>query len=141
MNLFVYGTLLSSVPSSMAKFLRRRAKLIGQATINGTLFDLGMYPGLTTGGSGEVVGEVYALDASRDKETLEMIDSYEGVMGEAEDEYRHEEVTCRLADGKRIAATTYVLKKPPGKAAKISGGDYEKLYKSSPAHQKFVAGG
>ena len=141
MYLFVYGTLLSAIPSSMAKFLRRRATLVGPATTTGTLYDLGMYPGFQVIGTDRVCGELYQLEESRRRETLEMLDSYEGVTGEPEDEYRHENIPCRLAGGREQSALTYVLKRVPKSARAIPGGDYAAFFSDAPRHQRFVAGG
>ncbi|MGB3801726.1 MAG: gamma-glutamylcyclotransferase family protein, partial [Lewinella sp.] len=58
--LFVYGTLRSDIPSSMSKFLRRRATLVGKATVAGRLVDLGGYPGFLAG-EGKAKGELYRL--------------------------------------------------------------------------------
>ena len=141
MHLFVYGTLLSNIPSSMAKFLRRRATLVGPATVTGTLYDLGMYPGFQATGNGEVHGELHQLDAERQEETLTMLDAYEGVTGEAEDEYVRTEVDCRLANGDVITAQTYVSRTIPTTAAPIATGNYQLFYTDNTEHQRFVNGG
>ena len=62
-NLFVYGSLMSSSHHPMGDRLRREARLLGDATIEGSLYRISWYPGLVAGGqSGERVhGEVYAL--------------------------------------------------------------------------------
>ena len=141
MHLFVYGTLLSTIPSSMAKFLRRRATLVGAATVQGQLYNLGMYPGFTTKGSATVTGEVYALDVKRAEETLAMLDAYEGVTGEREDEYHRGTVTCTLQNDRKIEAQTYISSSVPGGAATIAGGDYAEFYQRNAEHQRFVNGG
>ena len=141
MNLFVYGTLLSSVPSSMSKFLRRRATLIGTATVIGALHDLGMYPGFTVGGPTNVRGELYELNEGKADQTLEMLDAYEGVTGEKEDEYARQIIECKLPDGRTVSAQTYLSIKIPPNVKSIPNGDYAKFYKSNSAHQRFVNGG
>ncbi|NJC26388.1 gamma-glutamylcyclotransferase family protein [Neolewinella antarctica] len=140
MNLFVYGTLLSDVPSSMAKFLRRRATLLGPATVTGKLYDLGMYPGFKTSGSGEVYGELYELAAGSEKETITMLDAYEGVTGESEDEYRRVKIDCQLNGRKSVDAQTYVSKNIPSSAKRIATGKYAKFYATNKEHQRFVNG-
>ena len=140
MHLFVYGTLLSAVPSSMAKFLRRRATLVGPATVQGRLFDLGMYPGFQMG-EGEVAGELYALEPGKQSETLSMLDAYEGVTGEDEDEYVRTEIICRMNDGSSLTAQTYVSKSIPATASLLANGDYASFFVGNAAHQKFVNGG
>ncbi len=58
--LFVYGTLRPFIDIPMARWLRRAARYVGQATARGRLYDLGPYPGLRAArGCGErVVGDV-----------------------------------------------------------------------------------
>ena len=141
MHLFVYGTLLSSIPSSMAKFLRRRATLVGPATVSGALYDLGMYPGFQTDGNGEVHGELHELDITKADETMAMLDAYEGVTGEAEDEYVRTDISCRLENGRVVTAQTYVSRSIPASAKSIVSGDYQQFYAGNPEHQRFVNGG
>ncbi len=51
-----------------------RAKFIDEASVHGSLYDLGPYPGLLLSNSDSVVvGEVYEVDA----ETLNELDSFE----------------------------------------------------------------
>lgn len=141
MHLFVYGTLLSGIPSSMSKFLTRNASLIGKATVTGTLFDLGMYPGFVTSGNKLIHGEIYELNAADATTTMEMLDAYEGVTGEQEDEYKREKISCQTTDGKAMKAYTYISKTKPGSAPEISSGDYQKFYRGNKEHQRFVNGG
>ena len=50
------------------------SKFLGEATVKGTLFDLGDYPGLLLDTSGQTVfGEVYEVDT----ETLKELDEFE----------------------------------------------------------------
>ena len=141
MHLFVYGTLLSSIPSSMSKFLSRRATLVGAARAPGRLFDLGMYPGYVADGAGEVLGELYHLHPEGEETTWEMLDAYESVTGEAEDEYRREEIRVRTTEGEEYAADTYVFTGEHQQKAVIPNGDYRAFYAGSAEHQRFVNGG
>ena len=61
---FVYGTLKSDGPPS-ARALLRPAKLVGRASVRGTLYHLGPYPGLVREGPDDerVFGELYELPA------------------------------------------------------------------------------
>ena len=136
--LFVYGTLLSDIPSSMSKFLRRRADLIGKATTAGTLYDLGGYPGFVAGGSGDVHGELYRLHADRAEESRQLLDAYEGVSGAAGEEYAKQPVEVTVKDGGRFTATTYVYTLPTDELPVIPRGNYPLFYRSNPEHQKFT---
>ncbi|MEM1357258.1 MAG: gamma-glutamylcyclotransferase family protein [Bacteroidota bacterium] len=140
-HLFVYGTLLSDIPSSMSKFLRRRGKLIGKASVAGTLYDMGMYPGFVAGGSGTVKGELYRLEGDNAKESLSMIDAYESVTGAGNDEYRRITIKGRVSDGGPFEAFTYEIRKKPRGMPEIPRGNYSAFFKGNKEHQRFVNGG
>jgi len=140
MHLFVYGTLLSNIPSSMSKFLRRRAVLIGKASASGKLIDLGMYPGFVAGGDGEVVGELYRINPENKEQTMEMLDAYESVTGEPTDEYRRITVTARVSGGGTFEAETYEFIGDAAGKTVIPRGDYPSYFKDRPAHERFVNG-
>ena len=70
--LFVYGTLKQR--GGMER-LMAGCTPIQSATVEGSLYDLGDYPALVLDGGGTVTGEVWRCPA----ETLERLDSYEGV--------------------------------------------------------------
>lgn len=62
-HVFVYGTLRRSGRNDIARF-RPRPVCVGEASIAGTLYDLGAYPGVVLGGAGRVKGEVYVVESS-----------------------------------------------------------------------------
>ncbi|MEM6769531.1 MAG: gamma-glutamylcyclotransferase family protein [Bacteroidota bacterium] len=140
MYIFVYGTLLTSIPSSMSKFLRRRGQLIGKATVSGTLYDLGMYPGYVAGEEGRVKGELYRLNPETVEMTVDMLDAYESVTGAPEDEYRKIEVMAKVNDGGSFKAFTYEFTKSVAGKAVIPLGDYAAFYPGNEAHGRFVNG-
>jgi len=126
--LFVYGTLRKPLGHEMHGVLERAARLVGEATVRGTLYDLGDYPGLVIaeGGDGRVSGELYALDPSGAQAALEALDAYEGC-GAADPkphEYRREVLNVRLADGSEIAAWTYLLDRSHAGLKPVPEGDY-----------------
>ncbi len=74
--LFVYGSLRSEFDNPHARGLRANADLLGRATVRGSIFLVGEYPGFRGEFEGVVHGEVYRL---RDPEsTLAALDAYEG---------------------------------------------------------------
>ena len=74
--LFVYGSLRSVFDNPHARRLRMEAELLGEATIAGSIFLVGAYPGYRREPGGEVRGELYRLkDAAA---TLAAMDAYEG---------------------------------------------------------------
>ena len=135
--LFVYGTLRSDIPSSMSKFLRRRARLIGKATVSGRLVDLGGYPGFVSG-EGNAKGELYRIDDDRAEETWQMLDAYEGVTGLEEEDYRRIVVDVRVGGGGKFRAYTYEYQQSVDKKQEIPNGDYPPYYRNNPAHLKFT---
>jgi len=71
---FVYGTLKKGYPNH--RYLEN-SDFMGNATINGTLLDIGSFPALLPkkeGDNSQVIGEVYGID----NETLANLDSLEG---------------------------------------------------------------
>jgi gamma-glutamylcyclotransferase (GGCT)/AIG2-like uncharacterized protein YtfP len=70
---FVYGTLRSSSAGALSiRF--PNSQFVSDARVNGTLYDLGAYPGLLLNESNSlVIGEVYEVD----EETLHELDEFE----------------------------------------------------------------
>ncbi|UVH55186.1 gamma-glutamylcyclotransferase [Variovorax paradoxus] len=60
-HVFVYGTLRRGGRNDIARY-RPTPVLVGEASIAGTLYDLGAYPGVVLGGVGRVKGEVYVVE-------------------------------------------------------------------------------
>jgi gamma-glutamylcyclotransferase (GGCT)/AIG2-like uncharacterized protein YtfP len=63
---FVYGTLRRGDDNDITR-LSPPPEFVGTATIVGTMFHLEGYPGVTLGGEGQVVGEVYAVSSALEK--------------------------------------------------------------------------
>ncbi|WP_432731112.1 gamma-glutamylcyclotransferase family protein [Variovorax sp. W6] len=62
-HVFVYGTLRCGGRNDIARY-RPAPQLVGEASVAGTLYDLGAYPGIVLGGEGRVRGEVYAIEST-----------------------------------------------------------------------------
>jgi gamma-glutamylcyclotransferase (GGCT)/AIG2-like uncharacterized protein YtfP len=125
----------------MSKFLRRRASLVGKATTPGALYDLGMYPGFVAGGDELVKGELYHVNPENEEQTIEMLDAYESVTGEPEDEYVRVQVTVQVGGGGTFQAHTYVFRGDITGKTLIPWGDYPAYYAGNAAHEGFVNGG
>ena len=123
-HLFVYGTLLSAAGHPMGDRLRREARLLGEASIEGQLFSLGKYPGLieAAGTGTRVHGEVYALNAPA--ASFQWLDAYEGIVlgNHEQNDYRRIEKSARLASGENVAAWVYIYCKPVAASSLIPGG-------------------
>lgn len=123
-NLFVYGTLLSTAGHPMGARLRRQARLIGEASIQGRLYDLGRYPGLLASADApwKVHGELYALDSPAT--ALKWLDAYEGIVPGRHDRNDYERVqfpVC-LASGETISAWVYLYRKDVRRLQAIEDG-------------------
>lgn len=116
--LFAYGTLMSGLDCAMGRRERARlaeeTRLLGPATVQGRLYDLGSYPGVVMSDDpGEVVaGQVLRIaDAAA---TFAWLDAYEGIgpkphdgeQAEA-DEYDRILVPARLAGGTLVSVWIY----------------------------------
>ncbi|MGJ7608729.1 gamma-glutamylcyclotransferase family protein [Variovorax sp. LT1R20] len=60
-HVFVYGTLRRHGRNDIARY-RPAPVFVGEASIAGTLYDLGAYPGIVLGGAGRVKGEIYRVE-------------------------------------------------------------------------------
>lgn len=74
--LFVYGSLRSEFDNPHALFLRANAESVGRATVRGSLFLVGKYPGYLREPDGIVLGEFWRL--RNPETTLAALDDYEG---------------------------------------------------------------
>jgi gamma-glutamylcyclotransferase (GGCT)/AIG2-like uncharacterized protein YtfP len=109
--LFVYGTLRSEFNNEYARLLRSQAKLVGPATVPGSIYRVGHYPAYKPEPAGEVHGELYRLT---DPEiTLKVLDEYEG-----------EDFERVVVQGAQVQSWIYQYKKEPPKYCRISSGDF-----------------
>ncbi|MBO0764238.1 MAG: gamma-glutamylcyclotransferase [Hyphomicrobiaceae bacterium] len=124
--LFVYGTLMSRARHTMGVRLRREARLLGAATINGRLYSLHRYPGLVEGLDGRyaVRGEVYDLNAPA--ASLKWLDAYEGILsGRSEDSpYERVQRPVQLASGEVLTAWVYLYRKSVRTRPQVLGGTW-----------------
>jgi gamma-glutamylcyclotransferase (GGCT)/AIG2-like uncharacterized protein YtfP len=86
-HVFVYGTLRRGGRNDIARF-RPAPRYVADARIQGTLYDLGSYPGAVLGGSGVLAGEVYAIAPSLEAQ----LDRLEEVRPDDSGEYIKREV-------------------------------------------------
>jgi gamma-glutamylcyclotransferase (GGCT)/AIG2-like uncharacterized protein YtfP len=124
----------------MSKFLRRRSTLVGKATTPGVLYDLGLYPGFVAGGDELVKGELYHLKPENIAQTLEMLDAYESVTGEPEDEYLRSQVAVQIGGGGTFTAETYIFRGETAGKKMVPRGDYPAYYAGNADHERFVNG-
>jgi gamma-glutamylcyclotransferase (GGCT)/AIG2-like uncharacterized protein YtfP len=124
--LFVYGSLRSPshLPPQIAPVVSRFHRL-GEAQVNGRLYDFGQYCGAVLDNSGNSVihGELIELP---DGNLLQILDRYEEIDQSDVDNslFARQRTTVRLADGSIHNAWIYVYNKPTSDAPLIECGDY-----------------
>lgn len=123
-HLFVYGSLKSSAGHPMGERLRREARLVGPATIQGRLYRVSWYPAAVASDvAGEQVhGEVYALDDPA--QALAWLDAYEGIRPDdpSAGEYVRVERAAQLASGAAIVAWVYLYRAATQGLAVVADG-------------------
>jgi gamma-glutamylcyclotransferase (GGCT)/AIG2-like uncharacterized protein YtfP len=123
-RLFVYGTLMAAAGHRMGARLARESRLLGPATIQGRLYDLGRYPGLVPSeDAGDAVhGEVVVL--ADPAASLRWLDAYEGIAPgrEEQSEYERVERPVRLATGAAVIAWAYVYRSAVSAGRRVPGG-------------------
>ena len=133
--IFVYGSLMSNVPSQAGKWLAQNATRLATDELRGRLYDLGRYPGLLLVTSAQdqnlVRGEVYRM--TRPKEALAYLDEYEGVDLPVP-EYQRK--LCHTQQGYHC----WVYELMPGgqEFPLIGSGDYSTYYPTNSRHLAFI---
>ena len=144
-RLFVYGTLRSRFNNRAARLLRSHGTLIGPATVSGSIYRIGSYPGWKPEPAGEVRGELYEL--RNPQETLDALDEYEGEdfariaieatssLGQKSlDPEKTGETACpttkdrqflpRATSGSSDSVWIYLYKNDPPEDTRIASGDF-----------------
>jgi len=118
-TLFVYGTLKRTPPGKRHRLLRD-ARFVNVASMSGSLYDLGRYPGVVRDPKdrGRVFGEVYEIPDDAAHRALQALDKYEGP------EFVRRRAYVTMRDGKRRSAWAYVLRKRPRSARPVDSGRY-----------------
>ena len=111
--LFVYGSLRSEFDNVHALRLRAESYFEGKATVRGSIFMVGAYPGYRREPPGVVQGELYALTDPAG--TLRHLDEYEG------SEYQRIAIATSLPARE---AWIYEYASPLPLAARILSGDF-----------------
>jgi len=126
--LFAYGTLQpglapAAVASAVAKLVT-----IGEAFVNGVLYDLGGHPGavLDSASQDRIIGAVYQLP--EDPSVLVELDAYEDFNPSAPQGSLFLRVLhpVALATGGTLQCWVYVYNRDPGSAQVIPGGKFRK---------------
>lgn len=121
---FFYGTLMSGFKRPGRARLDAKLTPAGRGSIDGALFDLGIYPAAIPASDGRVWGEVYRiLDVDA---VLPALDEIEGFRPSQPDAslYTRVETPVTFADGHVATAWAYFYNAPLGRAQRIASGDY-----------------
>ncbi len=128
--LFVYGTLREGASHDMAHVLAKRACFVGEARVQGHLYDLGTYPGLVSSDDSTdiVIGELYGVPRDQWGEVIALLDDYEGCGPKDREphEYRRSIISVTSSEGATHRAWTYLLARPLDGLDLIPEGDYLK---------------
>lgn len=117
---FVYGTLRPGQPAFKELRLAERVVCLGPATVAGTLYDLGDYPGAILGDSGVIAGE---LLMPRDDAVFTVLDAFELFNPQNPDQSEYLRVqTMTSAD--EASAWIYVYNFALNGARSIPSGDW-----------------
>ncbi|MDR6859675.1 gamma-glutamylcyclotransferase (GGCT)/AIG2-like uncharacterized protein YtfP [Variovorax guangxiensis] len=122
-HVFVYGTLRRGGRNDIARFAPA-PRFVADARIHGTLYDLGSYPGAVLGGSGLLVGEIYAITPALETQ----LDELEEVRPDDSGEYIKREVRVRVGE-KEIACLVYEIHpdRVAGRTVIASGNWFDRL--------------
>jgi gamma-glutamylcyclotransferase (GGCT)/AIG2-like uncharacterized protein YtfP len=121
---FFYGTLMAGFDRRRRAGIDQKLTYIGRGSIQGALFDLGIYPAAVPADEGVVWGEVYEM--SEPQAVLAALDEIEGHRPDDPDRslYTRSPAEVTLPDGSRAAAWAYFYNAPLGRASRIPSGDY-----------------
>lgn len=102
-HVFVYGTLRAGGRNDIARY-RPSPVRVADASIAGTLYDFGAYPGGVLGGAGRVFGEIYRIAAPVEA----ALDVLEEVVDDNTGEYIKRELIVE-AGAQRFACLVYEI--------------------------------
>jgi len=119
---FVYGTLKEG--GHYSHHLKKFRRKVMKATVTGTLYDLGYFPGMRLEGGNIVHGEVHEYKEAR--HVTEKMDEIEGYVGPGMDNFYERVKTNALIEGKSkpIEVETYIFSRPIDKSKMIPDGNW-----------------
>jgi gamma-glutamylcyclotransferase (GGCT)/AIG2-like uncharacterized protein YtfP len=127
---FFYGSLLSDLPARKALSIEDYLEYVGSCSVNGSLYDLGDYPGLRLGGEGTVVGELYEI---KEKECLQILDDFEDYHSNAPEDSLYLRKKIWIPEVEKEAWVYEYQGSLHGKK-KVAGGDWRQYIHASGKH-------
>lgn len=145
--LFVYGSLMNTIQSSIARFLQDNSIFIGEGYVQGYLYDLGHYPGMVAdkNASGKVVGHIFQL--KEPEKVLPVLDEYEAIGEQFSqyEEYVRKEVPVLLSESENVGKEketmqcwAYLYNLPTEHLRSIPSGNYLEYLKNNESYQRFI---
>jgi gamma-glutamylcyclotransferase (GGCT)/AIG2-like uncharacterized protein YtfP len=129
-QVFFYGTLRTGFNRTTRAGIDDFLKFAGRASIDGKLFDLGIYPAAVPATDSRVWGEVFEMvDPSKVLAALDRIEGYRPAEPERS-LYNRVQVAATLDDGRTENVWVYFYNAPLGRAQRIASGDYLEHLKS-----------
>ena len=121
---FFYGTLMAGFDRRRRAGIDDKLRYIGRGSIQGALFDLGLYPAAVPSPDGKVWGEVYEI--TDPVPVLAALDAIEGYRHDDPDRslYTRSQSDVILPDRTPARAWVYFYNAPLGRAPRIASGDY-----------------
>jgi gamma-glutamylcyclotransferase (GGCT)/AIG2-like uncharacterized protein YtfP len=119
--LFVYGTLIPGLEPAGISAVVQRMNVLGDATLRGTLYDLGPYPGIVLNHRGIIRGKLVRLSSDSDWKAL---DAYEGCPLPDSEDGLFSRVQCTALDphGRDVDCWVYVYNRAPSSGRVVEGG-------------------
>ena len=127
---FFYGTLMTGFARPGRIRLNSLLRPVGRGSIDGALFDLGIYPAAVPATDSRVWGEVHRMTDT--DSVLLALDQIEGFTPEEPERglYMRAEIPVVLEDGSAEFAWAYFYNAPLGNATRIESGDYREHLKT-----------
>ncbi len=121
---FFYGTLMAGFDRPGRMRIDPKLRYAGRGSIQGALFDVGLYPAAVPASDSRVWGEVYETDEIDD--VLAALDEIEGNLPADPDHslYQRTVVKVTMPGGRAVDAWVYFYNAPLGQASRIATGDY-----------------
>jgi gamma-glutamylcyclotransferase (GGCT)/AIG2-like uncharacterized protein YtfP len=120
-KLFVYGTLTRRSRPVLRYLLKEKLRFLGRGRIQGTLYDVGEYPGAVRSKTGFVHGEVFEI---KDFDILKRLDAYEeyDARRPSTSLFRREAAEVLMDHGVTMPAMVYFYNKNPKGLPRIPSG-------------------
>lgn len=131
-HLFVYGSLLSGFKSHAYDYIKRYFKLLGEASVTGTMYDLGTHPVAISKNTGRTIkGELYEIINPHELSfAIAQIDDHEGMYPEeGEEVFFEREAADIIFNGATITAWIYWYNRDVSDKPVVESGDMREYAK------------